>query len=228
MPNSLLNVQYLFPEGPLSYKQGLTYQQHIHRLRVDQTIGDTVLFLEHSPTITLGRRGDATHILANESTLLQQGIQVCLTDRGGQVTFHGPGQLIMYCLIGLGPKVRQIRSFVMSIELAIIEYLQTRYGLVAHLEDAHPGIWLTQGKVAALGISVRERVSMHGLALNLQVDPRYFEMIIPCGIQNRPTISLSNVTSTVDNLITSAQHIAPILARHLGYAGINVCEMLKD
>jgi lipoyl(octanoyl) transferase len=214
----------LLDEPPLDYSAGLSLQQQLHSQRVAGTIPDTIIFLQHQSVISVGRRGEARDILWNQTQLRAAGVSVHHSDRGGQVTYHGPGQLIMYCIIHLGTKVRQVRAFVESLEQAVMAYIRQRYTLDPFLDPAHPGIWLpwgpSSGKVAAIGVSLQQRVSMHGLALNLSLDPAIFGMIVPCGISDRPVLSLSQLQASVDSPAAAATAIAPLLARGLAYSNL--------
>lgn len=203
----------LLDRGPLSWGQGLAIQQEIHGRRVAGEGQDSIIFLEHAPLISIGKRGEAGDVLASPALLAQRGVEIQRSDRGGQVTWHGPGQLVVYFVVDLGRNVRQVRSFVEGIEGVVMDYLQDRYGLTAHLEPGHPGIWLEQGKVAAVGISLHQRVSMHGLALNLAVDPAWFAMIVPCGIRDRPAVSVADCGVVPDTLAQAAQALGEPLAR---------------
>lgn len=212
-----LNFICLLDRGPLPYGEVLAMQEDLHGQRSRNMGTDTVLFLEHSPVISLGRRGESADILADATILAERGIETFRSDRGGQVTFHGPGQLVIYFIIRLGTKVRQVRQFVEGIEQACMEYLKERYGLDAHLEAELPGIWLAEGKVAAVGVSLKDRVSMHGIALNLSVDLSFFSTIVPCGIRRRPVLSVESTGKVPDSLEAAALDLMPRLAAKLGY-----------
>ena len=174
--------------GLLGYAEALAVQLDYHQRVVDG--GEPVfLLVEHPPVLTLGKHADPQNMLFDEATLKASGIEVVLTDRGGEVTAHVPGQLVVYPIIpvsrlGLTPK-----RYVHLLEDAVIGYLKS-YDLVADRDPEHPGVWIGQNKICALGIRIKSRVSMHGLALNVNNDFQLFSKIIPCGIRTRGVTSM--------------------------------------
>jgi len=212
-----LNVVNRLQQGLTGYDEGLALQQYHHQ-QVKQGGNNTIIFLEHAPVITLGKRGEIQDIVASQAVLDARGVAIRVAERGGQVTFHGPGQLVGYCIADLSKNLRSIRAFVEGIELALVGYLQQRYGLTAHLENDHPGIWVGSQKVAAVGIAIREKVSLHGFALNIDVDPAWFSLIVPCGIRDRQTVSVATLVpdGKVDSLQECADGLTPLLNQAFG------------
>ncbi len=173
------------------YAKILQLQQRLHALRIEDQIDDLILLLEHRPVITLGRSPDAdSHVLNDPIDLKHQGIEVCRTNRGGDVTYHGPGQLIVYFILRL-PR-RDIRWFIQHIEQSVISTLAKYHIQGAHHPD-YPGVWVGAEKICALGIYVRKWVTMHGIALNVHPSLSHFTFIIPCGIQDKGVTSIQNI-----------------------------------
>ena len=204
--------------GLIAYQPALTLQENLHRCRKDERIGDTALFLEHTHVYTLGRRGDNSDILLNEAQIAARGIEIFQSNRGGQVTYHGPGQLVVYLIVNLYNAQRELRLFVETLEQSLISWLKN-FGIQAGIDPAHPGVWVGEQKIAALGITVKEKVTMHGLALNITTDLSLFAGIIPCGIKDRGVTSLAQLIETPPSMASVKEGIANELARNFGYAG---------
>lgn len=175
--------------GLVPYPAALTWQHARAGAIAAGTAREALVLLEHPPVVTLGRRANSAHVLASHSALAAQGIAVAHTDRGGDVTFHGPGQLIAYPLLhlrrrGIGPA-----TYVRALEQAVIATL-ARCEIIGARVPGRPGVWVGNAKVAAIGVRVRGGVSMHGLALNVNPDLRAFETIVPCGLSDARVTSM--------------------------------------
>lgn len=180
-----VNVYYLPDYQP--YPQLLDMQHRLHALRVAQRIDDMVLVLEHAPVITIGRTPQAGHhVLTSEEALARNGIDLCVTDRGGDVTYHGPGQITVYYIMAL--EQRDIHHFVHLLEQSVIALI-AMYGIDGHVKPEYPGVWVGDAKICALGVAVKKWVSFHGIALNVCPDLSHFQYIIPCGIQQKDVTS---------------------------------------
>jgi lipoate-protein ligase B len=175
--------------GRQEYRACWELQQRLAAARRAGQIPDLLLLVEHPPTYTIGRRGTREHLLIDEAKLREVGATCLEVDRGGDITFHGPGQLVVYTIIDLGLTNRSVRRYVENLEHVVIDSLR-RYGLEATIDPANPGVWLGRDKIAAIGISIHHGVSYHGFALNIDPDLRYFDYMIPCGIPDRGATSL--------------------------------------
>jgi lipoyl(octanoyl) transferase len=204
--------------GRIGYGAGLELQERLHARRLAEECGDTALFLEHDHVITLGKRGGDDDVLASEEELRRQGVEVFKSSRGGQVTYHGPGQLVVYLIFHLYEAQRELRLFVENLENAVIDCLEKDYGLCSGVDPAHPGVWVGDRKIAALGITVSRRVTMHGLALNVNTDLDKFRNIVPCGISDRGVTSLAQELSRPVELGEVRDRLARCLAARYGYA----------
>ena len=172
-------------------------------------IGDTVLLLEHPPVLTLGRSAKDAHVLAPPEVLEVRGISVHEVGRGGDVTYHGPGQLVAYPIIDLKPDRKDVRKYVWTLEEAMIRTCGD-LGLRATRIQGLNGTWVGDRKVGAVGVRISRWVTMHGLALNASSDLSYFDLIVPCGIEDKAVTSLS---AELQRTVEVADIIAP-LAHH--------------
>jgi lipoate-protein ligase B len=166
--------------GLVPYADALHEQRRLQAARITGAIPDTLLLLEHPPVYTLGRNSAAHHMLYAEDFLRAQGATVEHNERGGEVTFHGPGQLVAYPIILLREDERSLSDLVWRLEEVVIRTLAT-FGITARREPGERGVWVGVRKIASLGLSVRRWVVMHGVALNVDPDLRYFSYINPCG-----------------------------------------------
>jgi len=184
--------------GRADYRVACELQLRLHGLRRVGQIPDALVLVEHEPCITLGRSADARHIRADEAELRRRGIAVHESDRGGDVTYHGPGQLVLYAIVDLGAYGRDVHEHVRRLEQVAIDVLAS-FGVGANRVGEYPGVWTAQGKVAAIGVSARRWVTMHGVALNVAPNMAHFSCIVPCGIADRPVTSLRELLGhTVD------------------------------
>ncbi|HTK45179.1 MAG TPA: lipoyl(octanoyl) transferase LipB [Patescibacteria group bacterium] len=172
--------------GRVGYREAWALQKALVEQRVAGEIGDRLLLLEHDPVLTLGRQAEERHVLASPRDLARRGIEVIRVERGGEVTYHGPGQLVGYPILRLGDRGILVRPLVAALEAAMIATC-AELGVDAVRRDGHPGCWIDGGlgrpfrKVGALGLRIERGVSYHGIALNVDVDLRDFELIDPCG-----------------------------------------------
>ncbi len=187
------NTIHVVAAGRLDYLHAWRLQQRLAEARQFDHVPDLLLLTEHAPTYTIGRRGSRDNLLIDKQTLHDVGAVCYEVDRGGDITFHGPGQLVVYSIIDLGLTQRSVRRYVENLETVVMRTLQ-HYGLDADIDPAYPGVWLGENKVAAVGISIHHGVSYHGFALNVDPDLRYFDYMIPCGIPDRGATSLAHQT----------------------------------
>jgi lipoyl(octanoyl) transferase len=172
--------------GRVPYGSALHLQEQMRNEILAGQRRDTLLLLEHPAVITLGRHANPAHVLLSIAALRSRGIDVCQTDRGGDVTFHGPGQLVGYPIFRLR---RGVRAHVQAMATSIVEWLAA-LGLVAEWRASNPGVWLGNEKICALGVHVRHRIATHGFAFNLATDLDGFSTIIPCGLPTAGVTSL--------------------------------------
>ncbi len=206
MGGGVLRVRWL---GRLPYTEGWDLQRAIHEGKVTgRTADDYLLLVEHPPVFTIGRNGDGSNLLVDRTRL---DAEVHHVDRGGDVTFHGPGQLVGYPILTLDDP-KQIVPYVRRLESVLIAVLR-RFGVEGWAEPGYTGVWTAKGKVAAIGVRVASRVTMHGFALNLHPDMRYFGMMNPCGISDRPVTSLSDLVGHQVTLEEAVEALIPEFER---------------
>ncbi len=177
--------------GLISYSEAFELQQKLRLLRIQKKIPNLFLFVSHPPVFTLGKRPCEEDFLSPKDKVLEAGIEIQQSNRGGKITYHGPGQIVGYFIFDLRFFKLSIPTFVEKIEEILIQTLE-EVGLKAHRDPEYPGVWLENKKIAALGLHFDRGVSMHGFALNVNPDLKYYQHIIPCGIQGREVTSLKN------------------------------------
>jgi lipoyl(octanoyl) transferase len=183
----ILTVERL---GTVPYRPTWELQDELAQQRRERRIGDRLLLLEHFPVYTLGRGGDRANLLATPERLRQLGAEFVQIDRGGDITYHGPGQLVAYPIVELRDPL-DLRRYVRSLEEAIVA-TAAAFGVTAGRVDGMTGVWVAgRRKLAAIGVRVRRGVTTHGLALNVNTDLRWFAEMIPCGIPDREVTTLA-------------------------------------
>jgi lipoyl(octanoyl) transferase len=199
--------------GTVDYDQAHEVQRTLQAKRIEGAVEDVVLLLEHPPVLTLGRSAKNEHILASKEMLAARGISVHEVGRGGDVTYHGPGQLVAYPIIDLRPDRKDVRKYVWTLEEAMIRTCGD-FGIDATRIRGLNGTWVGERKVGAVGVRISRWVTMHGLALNANSNLNDFQLIVPCGIEDKAVTSLSNELDravTVDDVTTPlATHFASL------------------
>src|ERR1700689_5046750 len=209
--------------GRLDYATALALQQRLCALRQQEQIGDVLLLVKHPPVLTLGRNAHREHVVASDELLARRGISLFETNRGGDVTYHGPGQLVGYPILNL-------RGFTPPI--GIVEYLRkleevliracADYGVLSQRAAGRAGVWTMPGgtvaekKIAALGVHVSRGVTSHGFALNVTTDLHDFDLIVPCGIRDRGVTSMETEVDTQMRPVPTLDQMANSVARHFG------------
>ena len=177
----------------VSYREALQVQYELVRRRQANEIPDTLLLLEHPSTITLGRRADLSDLLTDRDALAERGIGVETVDRGGEITFHAPGQLVGYPILDLRAHGQDLHRYLRDLEEVLIQTLAV-YGVVGARVPGLTGVWVQERKIAAMGIKVSRWVSMHGFALNINPNLSVFRRdIVPCGLRDRDVTSLAEL-----------------------------------
>ena len=173
------------------YEEAFALQKRLVTLRSQGIINDTLILLEHPPVFTVTRKATLKNILVSTEELNEKGISLCKTNRGGDITYHGPGQVVGYPIMNLKDYGKDLHSYVRRIEELIINLLAD-YGIAAQRDKSNPGVWVGNEKIAALGIAVKASwTTMHGFSLNVNPDLSHYTLIVPCGISNRGITSLS-------------------------------------
>jgi lipoyl(octanoyl) transferase len=180
--------------GRLPYQEALALQRSLVEERRAGRLPDLLLLVEHPHVLTLGVRGDGGrgHILADEATLAARGVEVHETGRGGDVTYHGPGQIVGYPIIDLRPDRCDVHRYVRDLEEVLIR-TAADYGVTAARIEGLTGVWVGDAKLAAIGVRISRWITSHGFALNLSTDLGYFDLIVPCGISDRSVTSFERL-----------------------------------
>ena len=210
-----MNRCHMIDLGLIGYAEAWALQKRIVAARKAEAIEDVLLFCEHSHVITQGRNGKREHLLASEHVLRQKGVEYYETSRGGDITYHGPGQIVGYPILNLGAIRRDVVWYVRMLEEAMIR-ATSEFGMTAERVAGKTGIWVKSGdteeKLAAIGVHISRWVTSHGFAYNVSTDLRYFDLIVPCGIADRKATSLEKLLGRSVEQV----EVVPRIARHLG------------
>jgi len=214
-----LDVRHL---GLVPYAEALALQRSLVDERRAGHIGDTLLLLEHPHVITLGVRGDGgrSHLLASSETLAARGVEVHETGRGGDITYHGPGQLVGYPIIDLKPDRCDVHRYVRDLEGVLIR-TASDYGIDAGRVEGLTGVWVGNEKLAAIGVRIARWITSHGFALNVTSDLDFFKLIVPCGIADRGVTSLSRLVGRPIDMAEVATRTAEHFANALVFNNLN-------
>jgi lipoate-protein ligase B len=205
--------------GPTSYRDGLALQEGLVRARAAGRTGDWLLYPDHPPVLTVGRSPSAGALKADPDTLRRLGIELFEVARGGDITWHGPGQLVGYLIADLTPRGRDLHRLLRDLEEAIIQGL-ARYGIVGERVPGRTGVWAAGEKIASLGVAVRRWVSYHGFALNVAPDLAAFDLIHPCGIRGIQMTSMAaRLGPEAPGLDRMRTVMADTLSAQMGYPG---------
>jgi lipoyl(octanoyl) transferase len=200
--------------GLISFTDAYALQQRLVAARKANTIDDVLLFCEHPHVITLGRNANRANLLASENVLRQKNIELHSTNRGGDITYHGPGQIVGYPILNLDKIKRDVGWYVRTLEEAMIR-ASADFGVTAYRVPGKTGIWVeavpAEEKLAAIGVHISRWVTSHGFAYNVATDLRNFDLIIPCGIAERKATSLEKLLQRQ----VSLAEVKPRLAHHL-------------
>ncbi len=210
------------PLGRMPYAEALELQRNVARDRISGVIPqDVLLLVEHPPVVTLGRSSKEKNLMASPAFLAEHGIELFEVERGGDVTFHGPGQLVGYPIIDLKRHRQDLHWYLRQLEQALINAL-AKYGIAGERNSGYTGVWTAGRKIVSIGVHARDWVTWHGFALNVTTDLSYFDLIVPCGISGvvmtsireetgAAEISSEDVASTVSNAFAEAFKLEPVI-----------------
>jgi len=199
------------------YDAGVSLQDALVRARQEGRIPDTVLFLEHTPVITLGRRGRSGHLLVSKDRLAEKGIDLAVSSRGGDVTYHGPGQWVMYPILKLGDAEADSHGYLWNLEEIAVR-TAADFGVQAYRREGMSGAWTDAGKIAAIGFHLRRWVTQHGMSFNVRAGLDGFGLIVGCGLVGERVSSLQEILGPTtpameDVLVSLSAHASGILGR---------------
>jgi lipoyl(octanoyl) transferase len=204
-------VCQVYDLGLISYSRGVDLQKRLVLLRKQREIPDCLLLLEHNPVITLGRTGRREHLLADARRLEELGVEFHSCERGGDITFHGPGQLVLYPILDLQEWHKDIHLFLRTLEECLLQLLHQQ-GIGGERLPGSTGVWVNHKKIAAIGVRTSQWVTSHGLAFNVNNDLDFFKLIIPCGIADKGVTSLAMETGQEQSMAL----IKPKVGHHFG------------
>lgn len=182
----------VYQPGLVEYGDAYHLQQKLLVDRLNGCMEDTLLLLEHPPTITVGKSGKLENILASPAQLAEAGVSLVFTDRGGDVTYHGPGQIVGYPIFDLRERGKDVHHYLHNLEEVLIRTLND-FSIKSSRDSDHAGVWVKDEEIAAVGLSVRKWVTMHGFALNVNTDLARFSLINPCGFADRKATSMARL-----------------------------------
>jgi lipoate-protein ligase B len=192
--------------GLVRYSEAYQLQRELVRRRFEGEIKDTLLLLEHPPTITIGKSGSLENVLVTNEQLTAQDVSVFFTDRGGDVTYHGPGQLVAYPILDLRQREKDVHKYVRDLEEVVIRTLCS-LSIGAGRDENHPGVWVDKEEIAAIGLSIKKWITMHGIALNVNPQLKHFSLINPCGFSDRNATSISKILERDVPMETVAENL---------------------
>jgi|LGVF01.2.fsa_nt_gb lipoyl(octanoyl) transferase len=211
----ILNILDL---GKCDYKEALDVQYDILEKVKKGLMEDTLILVEHPPVITLGRNATESNVLFNKRDLKEKGIGLYNINRGGDVTYHGPGQLVGYPIFNLKKNHgRSIKVFIEKLEDVFIEFIQDSYNITVGRHECNAGVWYGDEKVVALGLAVKNGVTMHGFAFNLNTILEHFNLIVPCGLTNMGVTSIEKITGQTIDLESVKNEITRYFMRIYGF-----------
>ena len=203
----------------MKYQQVYDLQKKLVKLRYQSEIPDCLIVCEHDPVITMGRGTDKNNLLVSEESLRKKGVDLFEIERGGDITFHGPGQVIMYPIINLQGRGKDTHKYLRDLETVVINTLN-ELGLKAGIKKGLTGIWVNDHKVGAIGVAVSKWITYHGLALNVNTDLDYFKLINPCGITEYPVGSISGLLGRTIDIDDIKKLLIDSFVRYFGYEKI--------
>jgi len=202
--------------GLTEYREALVMQRRLHAARVAGAIEDTLLLTEHERVITLGRNADEGNIRVSSATLDERGIPVVRVERGGDVTYHGPGQIVAYPIVDLRAGSIAVRDYIRLLEQSAILLLEC-HGIAGERRSGTPGVWAEGRKIASVGVYVSRWVTMHGIAINLATDLADFELIHPCGLAGLVMTSVAEISGQAPSVRDATLEYARCFAQLFGF-----------
>ncbi len=216
-----MNNLKVYQWGRTYYEDALRRQQEIHDRNLQGEAPDTLILTEHWPVITLGRSSNRNDLLLPASEITGQGIQIFEVGRGGQITYHGPGQLLIYPIVNLKRYGRDLHHYCRLVEEVGIRLL-SGYGIQAERKSGWPGIWVGPSKIASFGVEVKKWVTMHGMALNVWHNQEGFKLINPCGIKGCAMTSMENELKQAPDFQGVVEDVIKIFIQVFGYESFSL------
>jgi lipoate-protein ligase B len=191
----MTNKGYIIDLGLIDYQKAWDLQHQLWSKRVEDELPDLLLILEHPHVITLGRRGNRSHLIASPEVLEAMKIPIFHVERGGDVTYHGPGQMVVYPVLGLKEYGYRLIRYIGQLEEVILCVLKD-FGIEGRRDPLNRGVWVNGEKIGSVGVTIKRWVSFHGFSLNYGTDLKYFELINPCGLEGKKMTSMAKILGT--------------------------------
>lgn len=217
-----LNVLFL---GKCNYEDALDIQNTILKKRQNKEIGDTLILVEHPAVITLGRNNDDSNVIVSREHLNFLGIELVKASRGGDVTYHGEGQIVGYPIVDLRSLGMGIKEFVDKLEEVFIQLLRDKFNIDAVRDPVNKGVWIENNKITAIGLSVKHGVTMHGFAFNANTNLSHFDLIVPCGITGKGVTSIEKLIGQKANYNELYNEVLDYYCKIFKYDGYEILEM---
>jgi lipoate-protein ligase B len=215
-PSTQKRPLWIVDLGTQAYEEAWGLQQRLVRARMEERVPDVLLLLEHDPVFTMGRRGGRENVLLSEEALQARGIACVTTERGGDVTYHGPGQLVGYPIVRVPGEGREVKALVRSFEEVLLRTLD-RFGVRGRRDPKNPGVWVGAAKIGSIGLAVRNGVSFHGFSLNADMDLAPFSWIHTCGHRNLSITSLGEQVADEVSVREVKEVVASLFLQTLSY-----------
>lgn len=210
--------------GKIEYDEAYKIQQEVIRLRQEKLIDDTLLLLEHYPVITVGRSGDDNNILISQEYLDENNIKIHHINRGGDVTYHGFGQIVGYPIFNLENHGKDLKQYVHNLEEVFIKLLKEEFNIQAYTrDDKYTGVWVEDNKITAIGVLMKRWVTMHGFAFNVNTNLDHFKWIVPCGLHDKGVTSLQKLLNKELDLDLTTDFLVKYFCEIFKYNSINEC-----
>lgn len=210
--------------GQIDYWEAYNIQKRLWSRKIENGAADAVLLLEHPPTFTIGKSGKLENLLRTKEELEEEGIPLFFSDRGGDITYHGPGQLVVYPIIDLRSRGKDIHRYINDLEEVLIRTLAD-FSIEARRDAKHVGVWVDDEKIAAIGVRIKRWITMHGFAINVNPNLEHFSYINPCGIVDKGVTSIAKVLSQdvpMEVVIKGVvSHFAEVFDSHIEWESVD-------
>jgi lipoate-protein ligase B len=188
-------IGYILDLGLIDYQKAWDLQHYLWAKRTEGSLPDLLLLLEHPHVITLGRRGNRSHLIVSPETLEAMKIPVIHVERGGDITYHGPGQIVVYPILDLKDYGYRLVRYVDQLEELVLRVLKD-FGIEGRRDPSNRGVWVDEDKIASVGVAIKQGVSFHGVALYYEADLKYFDLIHPCGLEGKKMTMMAKILET--------------------------------
>ncbi len=215
MMNDKRDIFNIIDAGNLSYRDVFELQKELASKRITGDIKDSIVLAEHPPVFTIGRKGSLRNMLVDEEAMRDKGLELIRVDRGGDITFHGPGQITLYPIMDLKALKKDLNLYIRTLENAVMDFLSS-YGIIPICIPGATGVWMDKyTKIASIGITVKKWVTYHGLSVNINTPLSYFDMIKPCGLEYCKMVSLASVLGRLIDMDNAKERLIDAFTKRI-------------